>query len=149
LAGERPPVPVPQNTADDPDLIASATQVYQDFLAGSLSRSDLPDFRAVHRDDLLTSLGFRAQPDRTPEELLRNACGQCHNPSLSQATSKSRFDVTQLDTMPAAAFQTALDRIRRAPTDPLRMPPLRYRSLTIPQVDKLDAYLRERLEGGN
>jgi hypothetical protein len=48
LAGERPPVPVPQNTADDPDLIASATQVYQDFLAGSLSRSDLPDFRAVH-----------------------------------------------------------------------------------------------------
>jgi hypothetical protein len=29
------------------------------------------------------------------------------------------------------------------------MPPLRYRSLTIPQVDKLDAYLRERLEGGN
>jgi len=142
--GQRPPVPFPGPTADDPSKVSEAADVYRSYLDGSLAREDLPDFRHVHDEANYKALGLRAEADQTAEGLLRNACGQCHNDLISPETQKSRFNVMRLDEMPPSEFAAALDRIQRPPQDPLRMPPIRFRSLTTPQVEQLTEYLGDR-----
>ncbi len=128
-AGEFIPVPYHDVKVTDPNKLQFAIDQYQLFKSGQLTAASLPDIRRVFLDDALEEMSMRPRTGASGKEILLQACAQCHNSRLDQTISRARFDVTQLDTMPDAAKQAAIARMKLPANDRLHMPPALFRTL--------------------
>jgi mono/diheme cytochrome c family protein len=142
-AGEAPAPPYQhERVADDAKLRALATQ-YQAYLAGTLSKGDLPDLSDVLPDDAqrLAEAGFGVEPDASGPNLLLQACAACHNQTLDPSISRARFDV-DLSRAGRTGIEGAVVRLELPADDPRRMPPAGFRSLTSEDRRRLVQYLQ-------
>lgn len=141
--GQAIPVPYPEIRVTDPDKLAEMTAAYADYRAGSLSRNELPDIRDVFPDDPFAraAMGFGAEPGLDPQEILVQACGQCHNDRLDQKLSRARFNV-DLDQLSRAQKDAAIERLYLPATDLHAMPPVLVRSLSADDRASLVELLR-------
>lgn len=112
----------------DPDKLAHMTSAYQQWLGGSLQQ--LPDLRDVFLDDGLRDMGFAPQAGASGRALLQQMCQECHNASLDMTITRERFLVDQLDQMPRAEKDLAVQRLQTDASSRLRMPPPLFRTIT-------------------
>lgn len=129
--GEAISVPYHDVKVTDPDKLAAMTAAYRDYLDGVLPREQLPDIRDVFPDDqrLLARMGFAVEPDMSGEEILLQACGQCHNDRLNQRLSRARFNV-DLSRMSREQKDRAISRVLLPVEHGSVMPPKLFRHLT-------------------
>ncbi len=141
--GDAIPVPYHDVKVTDPAKLATMTQAYVDYREGRLAREDLPDIRDVYPDDpqLLARMGFTTEPGMDGEDVLNQACAQCHNRRLDQSVSRARFDV-DLDGLGRAERNRAIERVLLPEDDPKHMPPARLRTLSEEAKQRLIALLK-------
>jgi len=141
--GEHLPLPHYDLMVTDPEKLERAALAYQNFRAGTLDASELPDLADVFPDDPRSraEIGLETEPGATPVEALIQACGGCHNDVLDQSLSRARFNVG-LSRLSRDELAVAVDRLGRGRDEPGAMPPAEARQLT-PQVRaRLIDYLR-------
>jgi hypothetical protein len=129
--GEVISVPYHDVKITDPDKLADMTAAYTDYREGRLPREELPDIRDVHPDDeaLLARMGFSTEPGMDGEQILLQACGQCHNDRLDQTVSRARFNV-DLGRMSRQEKDRAIARVSLPLDNPGVMPPALFRHLS-------------------
>lgn len=129
--GEAIAVPYHDVKVTDPDKLVAMTEAYQAFRNGELERDALPDIRDVFPDDpqRLAEMGVMTEPGADGEEVLLQACGQCHNDRLDQTLSRANFQA-DLEGMSRAAKDRAIERLKLPASDPHAMPPPLLRVLT-------------------
>lgn len=129
--GDAIPVPYPNVKITDPEKLVRMTEAYAAYRRGELAPADLPDIREVFPDDplRLSMMGIMTEPGLSGEQVLIQACSQCHNPRLDQSLTRARFRA-DLSGMDREARERAIERIQLPPTDPLAMPPARLRVLS-------------------
>jgi hypothetical protein len=129
--GEAISVPYHDVKVTDPDKLAALTRAYADHREGRAPREALPDLGDVFPDDpiLRARMGLVTEPGLDGQEVLLQACGQCHNPRLDQSLSRARFDV-DLSRMSREQKQKAIARVSLPQDDPSLMPPARFRRLS-------------------
>ncbi len=139
--GEAIAVPYHDVKITDPVKLARMTAAYTDYREGRLSRGELPDIREVYPDDpaLLAKMGFATEPGLSGEEVLMQACSQCHNDRLDRSVSRARFNVHALDDGQRAR---AVARILLPHDSPELMPPKRFRALTEEARSRLVEFLQ-------
>lgn len=140
--GDAISVPYHDVKVTDQAKLETMIQAYTDFREGRLAREELPDIRDVYPDDpmLLANMGFTTEPGLKGQDLLRQACAQCHNDRLDQTLSRARFNVN-LEGVDSDERELAAARIMLAQDDPSVMPPVRFRSLSDEAKDDLIDYL--------
>ena len=145
--GEQLALPYYDDRATDPDKQAALTDAYRRYRSGELDASELPDLSDIYPDDpaLRARIGLQTELDASPEELLIQACGSCHNNVLDQSISRARFNI-DLSKLDPAELEVALDRISRDRSDPGVMPPLEARQLDATGRARLVEYLRSKPE---
>ena len=132
IAGRFIATPYHDVKVTDPDKLAHMTSAYQKHLADGSPLTE--DIRDVFLDSGLAEMGFAPLPAMDGRELLAQQCQQCHHAKLDPTITRDRFLVDQLDQMPRAEKDLAIERIQ-TPVDPrLTMPPPLFRSLT--QADR-------------
>ncbi|MBS2012775.1 MAG: hypothetical protein JST00_07810 [Deltaproteobacteria bacterium] len=133
------PPPYHDVKVTDPTKLAAATQAYAAFRAGSMPAAALPDFRGngIMLESKMWAMGFAAKPGLDGKQLLVQTCQQCHNDKLDQTITRAKFDVTKLATMDRAEKDKAIERLKLAATDPLKMPPERFRTLSSDDITKI------------
>jgi len=129
--GEFIPSPYHNVKVTDPDKLARATEAYQAFKRGELAMEDLPDLRDVFPDDhaKLAEMGISTQPGLSGEEVLIQACSQCHNERLNQDQSRARFRA-DLEGMTREEKDVAIQRLLLPRNNVHSMPPARLRILS-------------------
>jgi mono/diheme cytochrome c family protein len=142
-AGEAPAPPYEFDRASDSDKLAALTAQYQAYLAGTLPKDQLGDLSDVFPDDpqRQAEIGLAVEPDASAQDVLRQVCTECHNPTLDPSVSRARFDA-DLSRIDAAEIATALERIELPEGDPRRMPPNGSRRLDSGARQRLAQYLR-------
>ena len=142
-AGQIIPPPYHDVKITDAPKLAAYTDAYQQVVAGTLGRDQIPDPRDLLLSQARVDLGF-ALPDTQTDgaQILVQACQQCHNPEQDQLGNRAKFDVTKLGTMTAGEKATAVSRMGLPGTDPHAMPPRRFRALTPAQVVAATAALQ-------
>ena len=131
LRGEAIAVPYHDVKVTDLDKLARMTAAYRAYRAGELDPADLPDLRDVYPDDpeQLAHMGMMTEPGADGEQVLLQACGQCHNDRLDQSLSRANFRA-DLQGLSRAQKQVAIARLQLPDDHPLAMPPHRLRVLT-------------------
>lgn len=129
--GEFIPAPYHNVKVTDADKLARATEAYQAYRRGELAVEELPDFRDVFPDDheRLAQMGISTSPGLSGEEVLIQACSQCHNERLNQDQSRARFRA-DLVGMSRAEKDTAIARLMLPRNSVHAMPPARLRILS-------------------
>jgi cytochrome c553 len=135
LAGQIIPPPYHDAKITDPIRLDLMTGYYKQLEAGTLRRGYLPDIREVVLDEAAGDLGFRFPDTVDGRRLIVAACAQCHNANVDPAITRSRFDATNLDAMPATEKAKAASRVQLPETDPRHMPPLMFRTLSAAQIE--------------
>jgi hypothetical protein len=125
----------------DPVKLATATQAYQDWLAGR--RSDLPDLRDIFLDEGLRDMSFAARANADGAELVVQLCQQCHHSSLDLTITRENFLVDKLSSMSRAEKDLAIDRLMLPDNDRLKMPPVLFRTMTDDERDAMIAALKK------
>jgi hypothetical protein len=131
LRGEAIPVPYHDVKVSDETKLAAMTEAYLAWRRGELEPGELPDIRDVYPDDPLrqAEMGFTTLPGLSGEEVLVQACSQCHNARLDPSISRAAFH-TDLDSLARGQKDTAIERLKLPATDPKAMPPRRIRYLS-------------------
>lgn len=129
VAGEAIPVPYHDAKVTDPQKLGRMTRAYRSFLDGVLPAAQLPDIRDVLLDAALPDMGLVPKPGLDGRGILVQMCAQCHNASLDPSLSKSRFDVTKLDSMSPGMKSSAIARMTMDPKSVGHMPPAHFKSL--------------------
>lgn len=129
--GEFIPTPYHNVKIADPDKLERMTEAYQAYRAGELDVRALPDLRDVFPDDhsLLAEMGISTEPDLSGEDVLIQACSQCHNERLNQEQSRARFRA-DLQGMSRAEKDIAIGRLMLPSNNVHGMPPARLRVLS-------------------
>jgi mono/diheme cytochrome c family protein len=141
-AGEIIPPPYFGLRVTDPDKLARMTEAYLSYRDGTLPAGEFPDIREVFLDEDAWAMGFAVPADASGEEIIVQACSQCHNRNLDQTISRANFDV-DLQSLTDEQKNTAIERLL-LPDDHLRnMPPRRFRTLTTDQVQRVVEVLRQ------
>ena len=129
--GDFIPTPYHDVKVTDAVKLQRATEAYQAYRSGDLPREALPDIRDVFPDDhaLLARMGMSTEPGLSGEEVLIQACSQCHNERLNQSLSRARFrpDIASLS---RAEKDAAIARLMLPPNSVFAMPPARLRVLS-------------------
>jgi hypothetical protein len=141
--GDAIAVPYHDVKVTDKDKLAAMTAAYRDYREGRLAREELPDITDVFPDDeeLLARMGFATEPGMDGQEVLLQACGQCHNDRLDQTLSRARFNV-DLSKMSREQKDRAISRVMLPLDHGGVMPPAAFRHLS----DEAKAQLVELLE---
>lgn len=136
--GEAISVPYHDVKVTDPAKLAAMTAAYVDYLEGRLAREDLPDIREIFPDDpmLRARMGLETEPGMSGEEVLMQACAQCHNDRLDQSLSRARFNVN-IGRLSAEEKARAVARVSLPVDDPAVMPPAMFRHLRDDAKQKL------------
>lgn len=142
--GEQLALPYFDQRATDPDKQRALTDAYRRFHDGELDADDLPDLADIYPDDpmLRARMGLQTEPDASPEEVLIQACGSCHNDVLDQSLSRALFNI-DLSRMTRAELDLAIARIQRGSDEPGAMPPPEARQLDPESLERLIDFLRE------
>ena len=129
--GEFIPSPYHNVKVTDPDKLERVTEAYQAYKRGELAAEELPDLRDVFPDDhaRLAEMGISTQPGLSGEEVLLQACSQCHNERLNQDQSRARFRA-DLQGMTRAEKDVAIQRLMLPRSSVHAMPPARLRILS-------------------
>jgi hypothetical protein len=125
----------------DPVKLTAMSAEYGRYLRGEIAAVDLADIRDTLREEDRWAMGFAVRPDATDQQILLQACSQCHNSALDQSLSRARFNV-DLTKVAKEEIEVAVQRIMLPPNDPARMPPARFRSLTEEEKSVLIQLLR-------
>jgi mono/diheme cytochrome c family protein len=115
----------------DTDKLSRATDALQAVARGDMDAAELPELSDIFPDDpkLLAEIGLTTEPGSTGEQVLLQACAQCHRAELDPTISRARFRA-DLQGMSRAEKDLAIERLRLPASDPLSMPPARARVLT-------------------
>ena len=147
------PPPYHDIKVTDSSKLTVLTEAYQSFLNGTLAPAALPDLRDAFLDIRLHEIGFAADPAFNAQEIIMQACSQCHNSRLDQTITRSRFNVdlnAMSDTLGGTLTGVARDMeigeaINRLqlPRDNIKIMPPSYsfRDLTPEQIASVVAYL--------
>lgn len=129
--GEFIPTPYHNVKVTDPDKLARVTEAYQAYRRGELPLEELPDLRDVFPDDhaRLAEMGISTEPGLSGEEVLIQACSQCHNERLNPEQSRARFRA-DLQGMSRDEKDVAIQRLMLPPNNVHAMPPARLRVLS-------------------
>ena len=136
----------------DATKLANMTQAYQSFLNGTLAAANLPDIRDVLLDVGLRDMGFKVMAGLDGQQIITQACSQCHNSALDQTISRARFNVdlnnmsdTQGGVLTGAArdaeIAVAIGRLRLTSEDVRKMPPELFKTLDPAEIDAAASYL--------
>jgi cytochrome c553 len=142
VRGEAIAPPFHQVKVTDPTKLQRMTQAYLDLGSGRLKIEDFPDTRDVLLDSGMRDMGFMVKADLSAEQILVQACAQCHNSKLNQTISRAKFDIN-LSKMDREEKDKAIERLRLGDHDVKKMPPVRFRVLTEDEIQKLEALLRK------
>jgi len=142
--GEVIPVPYHDVKVSDPVKLAAMTEAYLAWRRGELEPGEMPDIRDVFPDDLqrLSEMGFTTTPGLSGEEVLVQACAQCHNTRLDQTISRAGFHVG-LSELTRGQKDKAIERLQLPGTDVHAMPPRRTRFLSREAREQLIQLLRK------
>ncbi|MBJ93895.1 MAG: hypothetical protein CMP23_05395 [Rickettsiales bacterium] len=153
----------PPGRGEVPFSEARLQAAIDDYNAYRNGSSELfPDPTALFEPQDLSAVGLAVQPDLSPPEILMNACSQCHHDGLDQNLSRANFKLgpiargrpgsglgdhlAQLDEEQLLMIQQRL----RLPADHLAaMPPARFRQLSAEQIETVDRWVAELIEGIN
>ncbi len=137
--------------------LADMTAAYQAFLSGSLAMTDLPDIRDILLDEGLRDMGFKVMAGLNGEQIITQACTQCHNAVLDQTISRAKFNVdlsNMADTLGGvltgvardAEIELAIQRLRLPPEDVKKMPPELFKTLDPSEIEAATRYLCSQME---
>ena len=129
LAGLEIPVPYYTN-AFDPTKLAAMTTAYQQTIAGTLSRDQMPDVSDTVLDTALSDMSIHPKAGLDGHGILVQMCQMCHNSRLDQAQSRAQFNVEQLGQMTRSEKDLAITRLQLPVTDKHAMPPARFHELS-------------------
>jgi mono/diheme cytochrome c family protein len=129
--GEFIPSPYHNVKVTDPKKLKRMTAAYQAYQRGELAMEELPDLRDVFPDDhaRLAAMGISTEPGLSGEEVLIQACSQCHNERLNQEQSRARFRA-DLVGISRAEKDAAIARLSLPTSSVHAMPPARLRILS-------------------
>ena len=143
VAGREIPIPYFKNPAfqgswdytdefnpilDPQSRLGQMVDAYKDTISGALPRDQMPDVRDVFLPEAVDAL-YRAAPNLDGRGILIQMCSQCHNNRVNPALTRARFNVADLDTMPQATRDLAIQRLMMPEADIRKMPPNRFYSL--------------------
>jgi len=114
----------------DPAKVSAATTAYQQTIAGTLARDQMPDIRDTFLDAALSYMSIHPAANLDGRGILVHMCRMCHNSSLDQTLTRSQFNIDTLDQLPRAEKDLAIQRLMMDDTDRHRMPPSRFHSLS-------------------
>jgi hypothetical protein len=134
--------PFHQVKVTDPAKLQKMTQAYLDFGSGKIKSEDFPDTREVLLDSGMRDMGFMVREGLSAEQILVQACAQCHNSKLNQNISRAKFDIN-LSKMNREAKDKAIERLKLGNSDFKKMPPVRFRVLTPEEIQKVETLLRQ------
>jgi hypothetical protein len=142
--GDAIPVPYLDVKITDAAKLSAMSQAYAAFQGGQLTAADLPDIRDVFPDDplRLAEMGFATEPGLPAEQVLTQACAECHNDRLDQNVSRARFNVS-LATMSRTEKDLAITRLSLPGSNVHAMPPRRVKTLSDDARAALVELLRE------
>jgi hypothetical protein len=129
LAGAEIPVPYYTNATDRTKLQAMTT-AYQQTIAGTLPRAQMPDVSDTVMASALADLSIRPQPGLDGRGILVQMCQMCHNSRLDQTQSRARFNVEQLAQMSRTEKDLAIQRLQLPVEHRQAMPPARFHELS-------------------
>jgi len=147
------PPPYHDVKVTDSNKLTALTDAYQNFINGNLASAELPDLRNAFLESRLYEIGFAVDPSFGAQEILLQACSQCHNSNLDQTITRSRFNVnlnamsdTRGGLLSGVArdleIGVAIDRLQHAPDSILIMPPAYwFRELSPAQITTVVNYL--------
>ncbi|HEU0030507.1 MAG TPA: hypothetical protein VFQ53_07740 [Kofleriaceae bacterium] len=130
VAGRAIPTPYHSIPHTDATKTASMIQAYQQTMAGTLPRDQMPDIRATIKDSALADMSIRPKPGLDGRGILVHMCQMCHNSRLDQTISRASFDVERLDQMSRTEKDEAIRRLQMPDTDARKMPPVRFHELS-------------------
>jgi len=145
-------VPYHDIKVTDSAKLATMTQSYQAFLNGVLAATELPDIREVFLDAGLRDMGFKVMAGLDGQQIITQACIQCHNSRLNQTITRARFNVdiarmsdTQGGVLTGSALDTelalAITRLRLPAEDVRKMPPELFKTLDPAEIEAATSYL--------
>lgn len=145
-------VPYHDVKVTDSAKLASLTASYQAFVNGALAAADLPDIRNVFLDAGLRDMGFKVMAGLDGQQIITQACTQCHNSRLDQTISRARFNVdlnsmsnSQGGVLTGAARDAeiglAIARLNLPVEDVRKMPPDLFKTLDQSEIDAATSYL--------
>ena len=141
--GNAIPVPYHDVKVTDPQKLATMTNAYQRFLAGSLPAASLPDITDVLLDAALPDMGLTPSPGAQPQQILQQMCQRCHNANLDQTISRAHFDVTRLATLSRAEKDMAIARLTQPAGSTALMPPARFGWLSADDIAAVVSFLKQ------
>jgi len=135
----------------DSGKLANMTAAYQAFLSGSLAMVDLPDIRDVLLDAGLRDMGFKVMAGLNGQQIITQACTQCHNSVLDQTIARAKFNVdlsNMSDTLGGvltgvardAEIELAIQRLSLPPEDVKKMPPELFKTLDPDEIEVATRY---------
>ena len=119
----------------DPAKVASATQAYLDFIAGTIPEDQAPDMSDALLTEAYPYMSFAPAPGLDARGILTHMCQHCHNSTLDQTITRARFNVEDLDAVPQAIKNEAIRRLQLPDDDIEKMPPLRFHTLSDAEID--------------
>jgi hypothetical protein len=134
VAGTEIPVPY-VTTATDRTKMQAAITAYQQTVAGSLPRDQMPDIRDTFLDAALPAMSITPKPGLDGRGILTHMCRMCHNSQLDQTLTRSQFNIDTLDQLPRAEKDLAIARLMMPDADAHKMPPVRFHSLSDAERD--------------
>ena len=141
LLGMIPAVPFVVVDFVDEERMQRAAQAYREVMAGRAERDHTPDLADMHRADVLSHVSLAPPADADGRTILMSMCRRCHNPTRNPGSSRARFDVDRLDTLPTIELLRARQRLRSPPRNPGHMPPARFGRLTPLEVARIEQSL--------
>jgi len=112
----------------DASKTAQMITAYQQTMAGTLPRDQMPDIRQTIRADALAQLSIHPKAGLDGKHILIHMCRMCHNSQLDQTLSRSYFNVDTLGQLSAYEKGIAVQRLMK--TDYQQMPPARFHELS-------------------
>ena len=140
-SGEAIPPPYHGVNVSDPGQLKEMSDAYAAFRNGENEADELPDIRNTFRPDDKWAMGFGVKPGSSAEQILTQACAQCHNGKLDQSVTRARFDV-DLSKVKKQSLDEAIKRLTLPEDDPKRMPPKRFRDLTEEEIKILSDHIK-------
>ena len=135
VAGSEIPTPYHGIPQTDPTKTGAMIQAYQQTMAGTLPRDQMPDIRDTLLDAALADMSIRPKPGLDGRGIMKHMCQMCHNSKLDQALPRARFNVELIDQMPRSIRDEAILRLKLPDADRKKMPPTRFHSLSDAERD--------------
>lgn len=135
VAGLEIPPPYFAQLQTDPAKVAAMVTAYQQVMAGTMPREQLPDIRDTLLDAALPDMSIRPKRGLDGRGILVHMCAMCHDSRLDPTLSRARFNVEQLDAMPREEKDLAIARLRLDDSDIHKMPPVRLHVLVDAERD--------------